>query len=76
MDSYPGSLDTIKAEIEVDIWGKLATDFDHKLHEGDAVLVEGRLAHRKNKDRAGGEHYKTLLRARRIELMEKKERKA
>lgn len=76
VDSYPGSLDTIVADIEVDVWGKLATALDDKLQEGDAVLVEGRLAHKKTEDRAGGEHFKTLLRARRIEIMEKKERKA
>ncbi len=76
VDSYPGSLETIVADIEVDVWGKLATALDGKLQEGDAVLVEGRLAHKKTEDRAGGEHFKTLLRARRIEIMEKKERKA
>lgn len=75
VDSYPGSLDTTTADIEVDIWGKLATTLDPKLKVGDIVLVEGRLAHRKSEDRAGGEHYKTLLRARRVELMLKYERK-
>ena len=76
VDSYPGSLETTVADIEVDVWGKLATALDSTLHEGDAVLIEGRLAHRKSEDKAGGEHYKTLLRARRIELIVKKERKA
>lgn len=76
VDSSIDTMDTIVAEIEVDIWGKLAATLDSKLHEGDAVLIEGRLAHRKTQDRAGGEHYKTLLRARRVELIVKKERKA
>lgn len=76
VDSFHDSLETTVADIEVAVWGKLATALDHKLHTGDAVLIEGRLAHKKSEDRAGGEHFKTLLKARRIELMEKKERKA
>ena len=76
VESYPGSEEELVAEIEIDAWGNLARDIDPKLQEGDAVLVEGRLAHRKSEDRAGVEHYKTLLRARRIVLMIKKERKA
>ncbi len=76
VDSFTDSLKTTLSDIEVDVWGKLATTLDGKLHEGDAVLIEGRLAHRKSEDKAGGEHYKTLLRARRIELIAKKERKA
>ncbi|MCK5841569.1 MAG: single-stranded DNA-binding protein [Candidatus Sabulitectum sp.] len=69
VDSYPGSLDTIVADIEVDVWGKQAIALDGKLQVGDAVLVEGRLAHKKTEDRAGGEHFKTLLRAHRIEII-------
>ncbi|MCK5786050.1 MAG: single-stranded DNA-binding protein [Candidatus Sabulitectum sp.] len=76
VESYPGSEEDVVAEIEVDVWGNLARDLDPKLQEGDAVLVEGRLAHRKSEDRTGGEHYKTLLRARRIVHIFKKERKA
>lgn len=77
VDSSADTMETIVADIEVDVWGKLATTLDQKLQEGDAILVEGRLAHKKSEDRAGGEHFKTLLRARRIELMAKsKERKA
>lgn len=74
--SFPDSLETTVSDIEVVIWGTLATVLEGKLQEGDPVLVEGTLVHRKSEDRAGGEHYKTLLRARRIELMVKKERKA
>jgi len=73
--THPGSLDTTVAEIEVDVWGNLATALESKLHEGDAVFIEGKLAHKKSEDSAGGEHFKTLLRARRIEIMTKKERK-
>ncbi len=72
--SYDNSETTV-SDIEVAVWGKLATRLDAKLQEGLPVLVEGVLSHRKSNDRAGGEHYKTLLKARRIEIMTKKERK-
>lgn len=77
VEKYPGSTDVVTAEIEVVVWGDLATKMDKKLSVGVPVLIEGTLSHKKSKDRAGGEHFKTLLKARRISLMQKsKERKA
>jgi single-stranded DNA-binding protein len=76
LKTYFDNPETVVSEIEVDAWGKLATSLDEKLHPGDAILIEGRLAHRKTNDRTGGTHFKTLLRARRIQLIFNTERKA
>jgi len=76
VDSYTGSGESSVSEIQVDVWGKLAVALDVKLSEGDSVLVEGRLSHKKKEDSAGGEHFQTVLKARRIELLvNRKERK-
>jgi len=76
LKTYFDNPETVVSEIEVDAWGKLASALDEKLHQGDAVLIEGRLAHRKTNDSSGGAHFKTLLRARRIQLILNSERKA
>lgn len=77
VEKFPGSSEVVTSEIEVVVWGDLATKMDNKLSEGVLVLIEGTLSHKKSKDRAGGEYFKTLLKARRISLMQKsKERKA
>ena len=76
VESLYDATETTVSDIEVSVWGKLATRMDEKLDMGVPVLVEGVLSHRKSNDRAGGEHYQTLLKARRIEIMvRKKERK-
>ncbi len=77
VEKYPGSSEVITSEIEVAVWSDLATKMDKKISEGVLLLIEGTLSHKKSKDRAGSEHFKTLLKARRISLMQKsKERKA
>jgi len=77
VEKFPGSSEVVTSEIEVVVWGDLATKMDKKLSEGVLLLIEGTLSHKKSKDRAGGEYFKTLLKARRISLMQKsKERKA
>lgn len=77
VEKFPGSSEVVTAEIEVVAWGDLATAMDKKLSEGIPLLIEGTLSHKKTKDRAGSEYFKTLLKARRISLMQKsKERKA
>ena len=77
VEKFSGSSEVVTSEIEVVVWGDLATKMDKKLSEGVLVLIEGTLSHKKSKDRAGGEYFKTLLKARRISLMQKsKERKA
>jgi single-stranded DNA-binding protein len=63
-------------DIEVIAWGRLATAFDAKLKQGDPVLIEGMLVHRTERNRAGGEQLITVLKARRVEPLLKKERKA
>lgn len=77
VEKFPGSTEVVTSEIEVVAWADLAIKMDKKLSEGTPVLIEGTLSHKKTKDRAGSEYFKTLLKARRISLMQKsKERKA
>lgn len=77
-EAYPGGEETAVYEIQIDVWGKLATSLNEKLTENTGIFAEGMLVHKQIEDGLGGVHFQNILRARRIDIIavRKTERKA
>ncbi len=68
-ETWPGSGKTVVSDIQIDLWGIATSFLDQKLREGVMIFAEGRLAHKKTEDQAGGVHFQTVLHASRIEVI-------
>jgi primosomal replication protein N len=77
-EAYPGGEETAVYEIQIDVWGKLATNLNERLTENTGILAEGIIVHKQIEDGLGGMHFQNILRARRIDILavRKTERKA
>ncbi len=66
-----GSIESFE-ELSVELWGRLAREFDEILKPGEFVLIEAQVAGRQKQDRTTKlVHHWMVLKARRIQILTK-----